>query len=77
MKTYGVIYKDGTKDLVSIVLDEQGEPRMDTLRPYPCPEDWEDPTIVPLIKIEKPSEGEFNPIVVWFEDRVERQWEQA
>lgn len=74
MKTYGVIYADGRKELVSIVLDEEGNPRMDTLAPYPTPEDWVEPTIVPLVKIEKPV-GEWGPVVVWFEDRVERQWE--
>jgi hypothetical protein len=75
MKTYGVIYADNRKELVSIVLDENDEPRMDTLRPYPTPEDWVDPQILPLVKLEKPEEGDWQPIVVWFEDRVERQWE--
>lgn len=77
MKTYGVIYADGRKELVSIVLDENEEPRLDTLSPYPTPEDWVTPTIVPLVKIDKPESGEWNPKVVWFEDRVERQWESA
>jgi hypothetical protein len=49
---------------------------MDTLAPYPTPEDWVEPTIVPLVKIEKPVEGEWTPKVVWFSDRAERQWEQ-
>jgi hypothetical protein len=75
MKTYGVIYADGRKELVSIVLDEEGNPRMDTLAPYLTPEDWVEPTIVPLIKIDKPEEGEWEPVVVWFTDRVERQWQ--
>jgi hypothetical protein len=75
MKTYGVIYPNGTKELVSIVLDENDEPRMDTLRPYPTPEDWVDPQILPLVKLDKPEEGEWEPVVVWFEDRVERQWQ--
>jgi hypothetical protein len=75
MKTYGVIFADGTKELISIVLDDEGNPRVDTLAPYPKPEDWVDPQILPLIKIDKPEEGEWNPVVVWFEDRVERQWE--
>ena len=75
MKTYGVIFADGTKELISIVLDDDGNPRMDTLAPYPTPEDWVEPTIVPLIKIEKP-EGDWEPQVVWFEDRVERQWKE-
>jgi hypothetical protein len=74
MKTYGVIFADGTKELISIVLDDEGNPRMDTLAPYPTPKDWVEPTIVPLVKIEKP-EGDWKPVVVWFEDRVERQWE--
>ena len=75
MRTYGLIYPDGRKELASIVLDENDEPRIDTIRPYPCPEDWVDPQIVPLVKLEKPEEGDWQPIVVWFEDRVERQWE--
>jgi hypothetical protein len=77
MKTYGAIYPDGRKELVSIVLDEEGNPRIDTIRPYPTPEDWVDPVIVPVVKIDKPAEGNWNPVVVWFEDRVERQWEAA
>ena len=76
MKTYGVLFADGTKELISIVLDDEGNPRMDTLAPYPTPEDWVEPAIIPLVKIEKP-EGDWKPVVVWFEDRVERQWEQA
>ena len=77
MKTYGVIFANGTKELMSIVLDEQDEPRIDTIRPYPCPEDWVDPTIVPLVKLDKPEVGEWEPNIVWFEDRVERQWISA
>lgn len=77
MKTYGVIYSDGRKELVSIVHDENDLPIIESLAPYPKPEDWVDPTIIPLVKIEKPEEGDWNPVVVWFEDRVERQWEQA
>ena len=75
MKTYGAIYQDGRKELVSIVLDDDGNPRVDTIRPYPVPEDWVDPAIIPLVKIDKPEEGNWTPIIVWFEDRVERQWE--
>ena len=77
MKIYGAIYPDGRKELVSIVLDDEGNPRIDTIRPYPVPEDWVDPTIIPLVKIDKPEEGNWTPIIVWFEDRVERQWEAA
>ena len=74
MKTYGVIFADGRKELISIVLDDDGNPRMDTLAPYPKPENWVDPTIVPLVKIDKPDTGEGEPKIVWFSDRVERQW---
>jgi hypothetical protein len=76
MRTYGVIHPNGTQELVSIVLDENDQPRLDTIRPYPTPENWVDPQIVPLVKLPKPEEGEWEPIVVWFEDRVERQWKQ-
>ncbi len=74
MRTYGVIHPNGTQELVSIVLDENDEPRLDTIRPYPTPEDWVDPQIVPLVKLDKPEEGEWEPHIVWFADRVERQW---
>ncbi len=75
MKTYGLIYPDGRQELASIVLDENDEPRLDTLRPYPAPEDWVDPQIIPLIKQDHPEAGEWTDTLVWFEDRVERQWQ--
>ena len=74
MKTYGLIWPDGRKELQSIVLDDEGNPRVDTLAPYPKPDDWQEPQIVPLVKIPQPTEGAWEPNVVWFEDRVERQW---
>ena len=74
MKTYGVIYPNGTKELISIVLDDAGEPRLDTLAPYPTPEDWVEPTIIPLVKLHKPAEGRWQETLVWHDDRVERQW---
>jgi hypothetical protein len=73
MKTYGVIWPDGKQELISIVCDFEGNPTVETLAPYPKPEDWRPPQIVPLVKIPKP-EGAWEPSVVWFEDRVERQW---
>jgi hypothetical protein len=39
---------------------------------------WPMPTIVPLAKIEKPADTPTHtstPILVWFDDRVERQWQ--
>lgn len=77
LKTYGLIFADGRKELASVGLDDDGNPRIDTIRPYPVPEDWVDPQIIPLIKFDKPEVGEWNPVLVWFEDRVERQWEQV
>jgi hypothetical protein len=74
MKTYGLIWPNGDKELRSIVLDDQGNPRMDTLEPYPKPDDWVDPQVLPLVKIPKPETGAWEPNVVWFDDRVERQW---
>jgi hypothetical protein len=75
MKTFGVIWADGTKELKSILLNEDGSLRIeDSLRPYPHTDDWVEPQIVPLVKIDKPAEGNWDPTLVWFEDRVERQW---
>jgi hypothetical protein len=75
LKTYGLIFADGTKELSSVALDEEGSPRIDTIRPYPVPEGWVDPTLVELVKIEcHGDEADYEPILVWFDDRVERQW---
>lgn len=63
MKTFGLIFADGRQELASIVLDDQGEPRLDTLAPYPKPDDWVDPTIIPLVKIEKPESGDRKSVV--------------
>ncbi len=74
MQTFGLIWPNGTQELRSIVLDEDGNPRMDTLEPNPKPDDWQAPQVLPLIKIPKPEQGAWEPNVVWFADRVERQW---
>jgi hypothetical protein len=76
LKTYGLIFQNGDKYLSSVVLDDDGNPRIDTIRPYPTPEDWVDPTLIELVKIEQPEGENWQPVLVWFEDRVERQWEQ-
>jgi hypothetical protein len=76
MRTYGLIFADGRQELASIVLDENDEPRIDTIRPYPLPENWVDPQIVPVVKIDMPLDGEWEPNLAWFDDRVERQWKQ-
>jgi hypothetical protein len=74
MKTYGLIWPNGEKELRSIVLDDEGNPRIDTLQPNPLPDDWQAPQIIPLVKLPQPDQGAWEPNVVWFDDRVERQW---
>jgi hypothetical protein len=74
MKTFGNL---NTQELISVALDEDGNPQLDTLAPNPKPDDWEPPTLIPLVKLPKPdlADGETcDPVIVWFEDRVERGW---
>jgi hypothetical protein len=52
-----------SQQLVSLLTDDEGN-----WRDVP-----EGQTVVPLVKIPKP-EGAWEPNVVWFADRVERQW---
>jgi hypothetical protein len=64
-KTVGLV---PSQQLVSLLTDDQGNYR-------DVPEiDGVQQTVVPLIKISKPATGSWEPNVVWFEDRVERQW---
>jgi hypothetical protein len=76
MKTYGNPEK---QQLVSIVVDDEGNPRFDTLRPVDAGEDWQPPTLIPLVKLPKPEYNQWSqtcePKLVWFDDRVERDWE--
>jgi hypothetical protein len=53
-----------SQQLVSLLTDEAGN-----WRDVP-----EGQTVVPLVKIPKPEQGAWEPSVVWFDDRVERQW---
>jgi hypothetical protein len=53
-----------SQQLVSLLTDDEGN-----WRDVP-----EGQTVVPLVKIPKPAEGAWEPNVVWFDDRVERQW---
>lgn len=50
--------------LTSLLTDDE-----DNWRDVP-----EGQTVVPLVKIEKPATGAWEPSLVWFADRVERQW---
>jgi hypothetical protein len=52
-----------SQQLASLLTDDEGN-----WRDVP-----EGESVVPLVKIPKP-EGAWEPNVVWFEDRVERQW---
>lgn len=74
MKTFGI---PATRELVSLPLDQDGNPDPSILNPDPTDESWTAPEVVPLVKIEKPAEisGKISvPEIVWFSDRVERQW---
>jgi hypothetical protein len=53
-----------SQQLVSLLTDDEGN-----WRDVP-----EGESVVPLVKIPKPEAGAWEPNVVWFEDRVERQW---
>jgi hypothetical protein len=53
-----------SQQLVSLLTDDEGN-----WRDVP-----EGQSVVPLVKIPKPEQGAWEPNVVWFEDRVERQW---
>jgi hypothetical protein len=75
MKTFGLT---DTQELVSIVLDDDGNPRLDTLKPADAGEDWAPPRLVPLVKLLQPAHDEATqtcePLLVWHDDRVERDW---
>ncbi len=53
-----------SQQLVSLLTDDEGN-----WRDVPDGE-----SVVPLVKIPKPEQGSWEPNVVWFADRVERQW---
>ena len=53
-----------SQQLVSLLTDDEGN-----WRDVP-----EGESVVPLVKIPKPEQGAWEPNVVWFADRVERQW---
>jgi hypothetical protein len=53
-----------SQQLVSLLTDDEGN-----WRDVP-----EGESVVPLVKIPKPEEGAWEPNLVWFADRVERQW---
>lgn len=76
MKQFGLV---STRELISIPLDDAGNPRLETLAPTPTPDDWTPPAVVPLVKLEQPSHDpathRCEAVLVWYEDRVERDWQ--
>lgn len=75
MKTFG---DPQTQTLVPVITDENGNPMADSLRPPDATEDWQPPSLVPLVKLPQPTltvAQAVEPKLVWFEDRVERQWD--
>jgi hypothetical protein len=61
MLTVGLV---PSQQLVSLLTDDEGN-----WRDVP-----EGESVVPLVKVPKPEEGAWEPNLVWFADRVERQW---
>jgi hypothetical protein len=61
LQTVGLV---PSQQLVSLLTDDEGN-----WRDVP-----EGETVVPLIKQARPQQGAWGPNVVWFADRVERQW---
>jgi hypothetical protein len=53
-----------SQQLISLLTDDEGN-----WRDVP-----EGETVVPVVKIPKPESGNYQPNVVWFNDRVEHQW---
>jgi hypothetical protein len=75
MRTFG---DPQTQTLVSVDTDAEGNPVLESLRPTDAPSDWQPPTLVPLVKTAAPNTSasqRAEPKLVWFEDRVERQWD--
>jgi hypothetical protein len=56
-----------SQQLVSLLTDDAGN-----WRDVP-----EGQSVVPLVKVPKPEEGAWEPNLVWFADRVERQWAEG
>ena len=67
------------QQLVTLPADDSGTPDVDSLAPHPRPDDWIAPVVVPLVKLERPSHDPAThlceAVLVWYEDRVEREWE--
>lgn len=63
MLTFGLL---PDQQIISIYTDENGQ----LINPP-------DGQLIPLVKVPMPETGSWAPVLVWFEDRVERQWQPA
>lgn len=63
MMTFGLL---PAQEIVSIYTDENGN--------FIDPPDGQ-LQLIPLVKIPMPETGSWAPVLVWFDDRVERRWE--
>jgi hypothetical protein len=75
-KQFGI---PATQALVSIAIDDDGNPILDSLAPHPRPDDWTAPDLIPLLKLPAPAYNnathKCEPVLVWYQDRVERDWQ--
>lgn len=74
MKQFGIVE---TQTPATFPVDDQGDPIITP--PYPLPEDWRLPTLIPLVKLDQPAHDPATqdciPTLVWHADRVERDWQ--
>jgi hypothetical protein len=65
MKAWG---DKATQTIITVpTYTDDGTPNIATMMPLPI--------LVPLVKVPQPTDGKFyKPNIVWFADRVERQW---
>ncbi len=74
MKQFGIIE---TQTLGTFPLDDEGNPIVTP--PHPFPDGWQSPTLIPLVKLDPPTFNaathRIEPTLVWYEDRVERDWQ--
>lgn len=74
MKSFGI---PSTQTIVSLQLDEDGNPITDSLRPIDAGNDWTAPALIPLIKTpipDAPFGQRAKPVLVWTETEVTRNW---
>jgi hypothetical protein len=73
MKTFGILE---TQQLITLQVDDNDQPIFP--RPPDAGDDWQPPVLVPLVKLPMPelqAGQKAETRLVWFEDRVERDWQ--